>query len=144
MAWTEPPPPRILDLMGRIVWLLQHAPGYEDAELDRVDALFFQPLRIDQLRVFVRSGRPIGLVAWGCLSSEAEARYLETGLLKPTDWQSGHRFWFTDFLAPFGDVAALTRAACNIIPPGQTARGTRRAPDGTVRRITRHHHRPAI
>ena len=143
MDRTEPPLPRILDLMGRIVWLLQQSPGYEEAELDRIDALFFRPLLIDQLRVFVRNDRPIGLVAWGHLSAEAEARYLETGLLAASDWQSGDRFWFTDFLAPFGDVARLTRVACSFIPPGQVGRGTRRADDGTVRRITKHRYRPA-
>lgn len=142
MVSTDPPPAQILDLMGRIVWLLQQSPGYEEAELDRIDALFFQPLLIDQLRVFVRNGRPIGLVAWASLSAEAEARYLDTGLLAASDWQSGDRFWFTDFLAPFGDVAPLTRVACSLIPPGKVAKGTRRAADGTVRRITQHRHRP--
>ena len=143
MVSTNPPPPHVLDLMGRIVWLLQQSPGYEDAELDRIDALFFQPLLMDHLRVFVRNERPIGLVAWAYLNTEAEARYLDTGLLYPSDWQSGDRFWFTDFLAPFGNVAPLTRAACSLIPPGQVARGTRRSPNGTVRRITLHHYRPA-
>ncbi len=136
------PPRAVLDLMGQIVWLLRQAPGYENADLDRVDALFFRPLMYDQLRVFHRNATPIGLVVWARLSDAAEARYLQTGMLGHDDWQSGNRFWFTDFLAPFGDAAPLTRAACSFIPPGQTAHGTRRNADGSVRRITRHRHRP--
>lgn len=137
-----PPPRAVLDLMGQIVWLLGHAPGYQDAELDRIEALFFRPLMLDQLRVFTRQGRPIGLVAWAHLNAEAEARYLATGIVGPEDWRSGSRFWFTDFLAPFGEVAGLTRAACAFITPrDHIAHGTRRGDDGTVRRITRHRYR---
>ncbi len=127
--------------MGEIAWLLRRSSGYEDADLESVDALFFTPLRLDQLRVFRRSGQPIGLAVWALLNTEAEARYFETGMLAPDDWRSGQQFWFTDFVAPFGDVAALTRAACAFIPPGQVAYGTRRNEDGSVRRITRHRHR---
>jgi cytolysin-activating lysine-acyltransferase len=136
------PPPPALERLGEIVWLLRHSPGYEQADLERVEALFLQPLLLDQLRVFRKRDQPVGLVAWALLSGEAEARYKAQGLLEPDDWQSGDRFWFTDFLAPFGDVAALTRASCKFIPPGQTGYGTRRNPDGSVRRITQHHHFP--
>ena len=136
------PPPDALQRIGEIVWLLRQSPGYEDADLARVEALFITPLRLDQLRVFRKGGAPVGLAAWAHLSPEAEARYLDEGVLDEGDWQSGPQFWFTDFLAPFGDVAALTRAACRFIPPGQTALGTRRAADGSVRRITRHRHFP--
>lgn len=134
------PPPEVMQRRGEITWLLRHSPGYEDADLSRVEALFFHPLMLDQLRVFRKGGRPVGLVAWALLSPEAEARYLADGMLRAEDWRGGDRFWFTDFLAPFGDVAALTRAARRFIPPGQVGHGTRRNPDGSVRRITRHHH----
>ncbi len=137
------PSPALLQRMGEITWLLRHSPGYENADLERVDALFIQPLLIDQLRVFRKNERPVGLVAWAFLDAEAEARYLTDGTLRAGDWRSGQTFWFTDFLAPFGDVAALTRAACQFIPPGQVGRGTRRNPDGSIRRVTRHRHRAA-
>ncbi|WP_306113690.1 toxin-activating lysine-acyltransferase [Roseovarius sp. MMSF_3305] len=126
--------------MGEITWLLRHSPGYENADLDRVDALFLQPLLIDQVRVFRKNEEPVGLVVWAFLDAEAEARYLADGVLRADDWKSGQAFWFTDFLAPFGHVAALTRAACRFIPPGQIGYGTRRNSDGSVRRITRHRH----
>lgn len=134
------PPPQVMQRMGEIIWLLRHSPGYQDADLDRVDALFLRPLMLDQLRVFRKEGHPVGLVAWALLGPEEEARYLADGLLHAEDWKSGVTFWFTDFLAPFGDVAALTRAACGFIPPGQVGYGTRRNPDGSVKRITRHRH----
>ena len=135
------PPSPVMERLGEVIWLLRHSPGYEDADLARVDALFMQPLFLDQLRVFQKNGQPVGLVAWALLSPEAEARYLAEGVLLGSDWQSGEQFWFTDFLAPFGDVAALTRAACRFVPQGQNGFGTRRNPDGSVRRITRHRHR---
>ncbi len=131
-----------MERLGEVVWLMRNSPGYESADLDRVDALFLQPLLLDQLRVFRKGPQPVGLVAWAYLNAEAEDSYLKHGYLSATEWRSGDRFWFTDFLAPFGDVAALTRAACRFIPPGQTGFGTRRNADGTVRRITRHRHFP--
>lgn len=134
-------PDDVFQRMGEIVWLLGQSPGYEDADLERIEALFFQPLMLDQLRVFRRGGSPLGLVAWATFDAAAEAAYLETGMIAEAAWQSGERFWFTDFLAPFGEVRSLTRAACAFIPPGQTAHGTRRNADGSVRRITRHMHR---
>lgn len=132
------PPPAMLHRLGEIVWLMRHSPGYENADLDRVDALFLAPLMLDQLRVFRRGAAPIGMVSWAFLGPEAEARYLAEGLLHPADWRSGPQFWFTDFLAPFGDLPALTRAACRFIPAGQVGFGARRNPDGAVRRISRH------
>lgn len=135
---SAPDPAQAMERLGEAVWLMLQSPGYRDADLSRVEALFLTPLMLNQLRVFRRAGRPVGLVAWAYLDAEAEARYLETGLLAPGDWQSGPRFWFTDFLAPFGDVRALTRAACGFIPPGETGHGTRRNPDGSLRRITAH------
>lgn len=135
---TTPFSPAMAERLGEIVWLMLESPGYEDADLERVEALMLCPLMLDQLRVFRRGGRPIGMVAWAFLDDAAEARYLETGLVGADDWRSGDRFWFTDFLAPFGDVARLTREATRFIPPGAVGLGTRRNPDGSVRRITRH------
>lgn len=132
------PTSAVMERLGEAVWLMLQSPGYREADLSRVEALFLMPLMVDQLRVFRRGARPVGLVAWAFLTEEAEARYLRIGTLAPGDWTGGARFWFTDFLAPFGDVRALTRAACAFIPPGQTGFGTRRNPDGSVRRVTRH------
>lgn len=128
----------VMERLGEAVWLMLRSPGYRQADLARVEALFLTPILLDQLRVFRRGSRPVGLVAWAFLDEEAEARYLRTGVLGSRDWQGGTRLWFTDFLAPFGDVRSITKAACSLIPPGQTAYGTRRYPDGSVRRITRH------
>lgn len=135
---TPPEPLGLMERLGEAVWLMLQCPTYRKATVEEVEALVVAPLLLDQLRVFRRGGRPVGLVAWAFLNAEAEARYLETGVLGPGDWRSGQRFWFTDFLAPFGEVRALTLAACAFIPPGQTGHGTRRNPDGSVRRVTRH------
>jgi cytolysin-activating lysine-acyltransferase len=138
MAPDGPDPAQVMARLGEVVWLMLQAEPYRQADLVRVEALMLQPLLRDQLRVFRRGDRPLGFVAWALLDAGAEARYLETGLLAAEDWACGDRFWFTDFVAPLGEVAALSRAACALIPKGRTGFGTRRHPDGSVRRITRH------
>jgi cytolysin-activating lysine-acyltransferase len=124
--------------LGEVTWLLLNSPGYRDGDLRLVEEMFLRPLLLDQLRVYRRGSRPVGLASWAWLGPDAEARYLETGRLEPEDWQSGSRLWFTDFLAPFGDVRAVTAAARAVIPAGSHGFGTRRNSDGSIRKLTKY------
>lgn len=128
----------LLNRLGEAVWLMLQVPEYREADLPRVEALVLQPLMLDQLRIFKRGTRPVGLVSWAWLDEATQARYLETGVLEPEDWRSGDRLWFPDIIAPFGDVKDVTRAARAVIPAGSYGCGTRRNPDGSIRRIAKY------
>lgn len=113
-------------------------PQYRGADLTRVEALFLKPLMLDQLRVYRRGTKPVGLISWAWLSEQAEAEYLKSGAIGPEDWQSGSRLWFPDIIAPFGDIKQITRSTRSIIPTGTYGYATRRNADGSVRRIAKY------
>lgn len=117
-------------------WLLLQSDLHRRLALEDVEALFLVPLSLDQVRIYRRGSRPVGLVTWAWLSAEAEASHLAGERpLAAGEWRSGERLWYPDFIAPFGDLAAIVRDARRIIPPGTVARGARRGPDGDLRRV---------
>lgn len=133
----------IYGLFGEIIWLLDRTPGYRDAAVRDVCAMFLPPAELDQLRLYRRGPRPVALGVWAWLDPDAAARHVETGApLRPEDWRSGDALWFIDVVAPFGDGLAVGRDLLRMIPPGGEAFGVRhRGPDGRGRVVT---YRPAV
>jgi cytolysin-activating lysine-acyltransferase len=56
--------------------------------------------------------KPVAYMAWAQLSAEAESRYVNNAAVGLTleDWQSGERFWITDFCAPYGHASDFAQA----------------------------------
>lgn len=133
---TPPADERLRHLLGEICWLILHSPLHRALSMDSIERLFLVPAQLDQLRMYHRGARPVGLVTWAWLSPAAEAAHLAGERpLAPQEWRSGPQLWYPDFIAPFGDLAAIVRDARRVIPPGQTGLGARRGPDGSVRRV---------
>jgi hemolysin-activating ACP:hemolysin acyltransferase len=69
------------------------------------------PLGADQVVVFRRAGRPVGLVVWGCLSNAASRAFAAGATaLADEDWASGPNPWLVMVLAPHGDGPEIVRA----------------------------------
>lgn len=55
---------------------------------------------------------------------DAQYRTGESGL-GPGDWNAGDRGWIVDFVAPFGDAAAMARDLRTNVFPGRTGNSFR-------------------
>lgn len=125
--------------MGEIAWLLRHAPPYDRADLELVEALFFRPLALGQLRLWRRGDRPVALGTWAWLDAPTARRHVETGEpLAPDAWRCGETLWFIDVIAPFRDGRAVARELTRLIPPGRQGYGVRRGVNGAARRVARY------
>ena len=124
-----------MQAFGAVVWLWGHVQEHRDLPLRALPSLVMAPIKHQQyilacaaettpvapITSLLAAGqdlKPVAYVAWANLSAEAESRYLNnpaTGL-RPEDWTSGERMWFTDFFAPFGHSHAFKQAICQCLP----------------------------
>ena len=80
------------------------------------------PIMLQQFRLFYQDApparlapaqagggkRPIGVVLWGLVSDEVDARLTAgTTRLRPHDWKSGDKAWVVEVIAPFGGGDAM-------------------------------------
>lgn len=72
------------------------------------------PIRLDQiLMVFNDNGLPEGYITWAYVTPETAVR-LGDGSGRPPlpeDWNDGTLLWIVDIVAPFGQLAAVAKAA---------------------------------
>ncbi len=81
---------------------------------------------------------PTALVTWAWLSKEVETDVHATGrALFQDEWMCGDRLFINDWIAPYGNVRALTHDIGNNVFPDNVATSLRRNPDGSVRRVNR-------
>ena len=81
---------------------------------------------------------PTALVTWAWLSKEVETDVHATGrALFHDEWMCGDRLFINDWIAPYGNVRALTHDIGNNVFPDNVATSLRRNPDGSVRRVNR-------
>lgn len=81
---------------------------------------------------------PTALVTWAWLSKEVETDVHATGrALFHDEWMCGDRLFINDWIAPYGNIRALTHDIGNNVFPNDVATSLRRNPDGSVRRVNR-------
>lgn len=106
-AGTRPAPTN-MSMLGEIVWLMAHSELHRDWPIASIFQWVVPALMHQQCRLYRRDGRPVAYVAWAYLSKEVEETYvLNPKSLQPKDWKSGDRGWLIDWIAPFGDSAAV-------------------------------------
>lgn len=65
----------------------------------------------------------MGFVSWAYLSAEIESRYVkDPSSLDPSEWNSGDRLWFLDWVAPNGGTKAMTKDLRENIFPDDVGR----------------------
>lgn len=97
------------EVLGASVWLWMHSPMHRDAPLHALPTLLLPIIKRRQYVLISHDARPIFFLSWAWLDEEAEARFLTRPSveMREEDWQSGDRMWFCDWIAPFGDTAAM-------------------------------------
>ena len=117
------------ETLGAAVWLWMHAQPHRTMPLHALSNLMLPALRSGQFILALaapshtsahsaQTPRPVAYLAWAYFSAEAESRYLNRPALamRESDWCSGERMWFTDFLAPFGHARAFRTAVRQLLP----------------------------
>jgi cytolysin-activating lysine-acyltransferase len=97
-------------VLGQVVWLMLHVPGFRHFFLADLEWMVLPPILLNQYRLFREGNRVVAFAAWGYLSEEAEARLQRPDpRLSPTDWKSGDRHWLVHLVAPFGHTELVLK-----------------------------------
>lgn len=100
--------PTNMSMLGEIVWLMAHSELHRDWPVASIFQWVVPALMHKQCRLYRRDNRPVAYVAWAYMSKEVEEAYvLNPKTLQPKGWKSGDRGWLVDWIAPFGDSAAV-------------------------------------
>ena len=116
--WTE------AEVLGGTVWLWISSEAHRDLPLHSLPAAVLPAIKRRQFVLASEEGKPVFFASWALMNEEAEKRFLETHqlLMKPEDWSSGDRFWFIDWVAPFGHSKACFDICRNDFFKGVSAR----------------------
>ncbi|HBC0989164.1 TPA: toxin-activating lysine-acyltransferase [Morganella morganii] len=97
------------EVLGASVWLWMHSPLHRDAPLHALPTLLLPIIKRQQYVLVSEQERPVFFLSWAWMSLDSEARYLTLPAIHmfETDWGSGDRMWFCDWIAPFGHTRAM-------------------------------------
>ncbi|CRZ19292.1 MULTISPECIES: toxin-activating lysine-acyltransferase [Kingella] len=96
--------------LGSIAWLWTNSELHQNWPLSLFSTNVIPAIETQQYVLLVRDGMPIAYCSWARLNLETEVKYInDVTSLKLEDWQSGDRYWFIDWIAPFGDSYLLTK-----------------------------------
>lgn len=96
-------------VLGCVVWLWMHSSSHRRTPLQDLQRMLLPAIKSGQFVLVTEGDKPVFFLSWARFSPAAEARYLQlhASQLPETDWQSGERIWFLDWVAPFGHTHAL-------------------------------------
>ncbi len=125
-----------MSMLGEIVWLMAHSKLHQEWPIASIFQWVMPALMHKQCRLYRRNGRPVAYVAWARMSKEVEEAYvLNPKSLQPQDWTSGDRGWLVDWIAPFGDSAAVMQDLREGIFKDEVGRALRVKPDSDEMQI---------
>ncbi len=102
--------------IGEIVWLLSQSPLHSKLQIGDLQWLVYPPVVLQQFKIFRDAAqKPIGVVFWGYLNEQSEAKLRNLGKLAPEDWgnnakidaekgllvQEGGQLWLVEMVIPF-------------------------------------------
>ncbi|MEK7345846.1 MAG: toxin-activating lysine-acyltransferase [Pseudomonadota bacterium] len=125
-----------MSMLGEIVWLMAHSKLHQEWPIASIFQWVMPALMHKQCRLYRRNGRPVAYVAWARMSKEVEEAYvLNPKSLQPRDWTSGDKGWLVDWIAPFGDSAAVMQDLREGIFKDEVGRALRVKPDSDEMQI---------
>ncbi len=93
-----------------LLGLLSRSPLHAKYGPARLRRNFEVPEKLGNMLTFRTPPGPLaGVLTWAVMSEEVEARWLLGSPLEPSDWNSGDRLWFIQFVAPYGGVHRMIR-----------------------------------
>lgn len=118
---------------GHACWLMGRSGVHRHMFFADADWLIMPPIILNQYRLWVRNGLPVGYASWGLLGPEAADR-MAGGVrrLSPGEWKSGESIWLVDFVAPFGGDAEMIAELKSQVFSGKTVKTLRADPVGGI------------
>ena len=97
------------EVLGSAVWLWLHSKSHQNAPLSALNTLLLPAIKTGQYLLAFDNDTPVAYVAWAQLDEVREASYLQhaSQLSTVSDWRSGERGWFTDYITPFGHAKVI-------------------------------------
>lgn len=97
------------EVLGSAVWLWLHSATHQGAPLTALNSLLLPAIKTGQYLLAFEHDKPVAYVAWAQLDEAREANYLQhaSKLHTADDWRSGERYWFTDYITPFGHAKQI-------------------------------------
>lgn len=118
-------------MLGEIVWLMTQSSFHKELFLYELEPMVLRPLSLKQFRIYRMQDRPAAVIFWAKVSEEVEQRLVEGNVrMKPTDWQSGDRYWVVDVVAPYGQAEALIKDLHKKLTPDGVMHYLKTTPDG--------------
>lgn len=114
-------------LLEAILELALHSPLHRQYCLRDISERILGSLSLNQHRLYVLEGRPIGFVNWAWLD-EATANRFASGSynLRAHEWSCGPHLWIPELLAPYGHARQIIRdLRSNVFAKGTPARAVR-------------------
>lgn len=126
------PPKTVSHVLGEITWLLAQSPLHKNLFIADLEWFVMPAILLEQFRIF--SGpdqRPAGLVLWGAVSDETQAR-LENHQIKlsPQEWNGGANLWLIEMVAPFGGQAEMLADVATSVFQGKPFKYQLTGPEG--------------
>ena len=112
--------------LSEITWVWMLSPFHKKWPIHRLQSSVIPPLHHRNYYVFFADKQPIGYISWAFFSKEVEIKYLENPhSLQISDWVSGDRLWFPDFIALEGHTLKIISILRHEIFPDRVARSLR-------------------
>jgi len=116
-----------LQLIGELLFLCLQSPLHRHYTIKDIQNRFLRPAQINHYRLYRDARGPLAIVTWALLSEALDARQSAgPEPLSQEDWQSGDHLWFTDFVAPFGQVETVMKDLTENLFPERRAKAHKR------------------
>jgi len=123
------------EALGSAVWLWMHSKRHRGVSVADLSGLLLPAIKHGQFILATENGKPVFFTSWAYFSAESEREYLDDPqrMMADADWHSGDRFWFIDWIAPFGHSLEAAETIRATLFPRLCARAlSRRKRDGSA------------
>ena len=126
------PAKTVSHVLGEITWLLSQSPIHKNLFIADLEWFAMPAILLEQFRIYQGAdGQPAGLILWGAISDETEARLRQNQVrLAPHEWKGGPNLWLIEMVSPFGGQDEMLAEAAATIFNGRSFKYQVTGPNG--------------
>jgi cytolysin-activating lysine-acyltransferase len=130
-----------IHIFGTISWLWTKSPMHQTWAIQSFSQ-YVWPAMMNRQFLLARDQKngPMAYVSWAKFNAETEKKYLRNvNSIEPSDWNSGDRIWFIDWIAPFGGSRRVAKKIEYDIFPNDAGHSIRAKMNSKTGRIIDHY-----